>query len=305
MPVPSFQEFFLPTLTYIADGKEHTKQDLSEHLAIKFNLTHDEIAEVLPSGKQTKFMNRIAWTRTYFSKALLVESPARGKFKITQRGLQLLATNPVTLNVKVLKQYPEFQTFHQPTPADNTQEVAVPETLLGTDETPEERLELSYQSLRKELAEAILQQVKNASPAFFEQLVVDVLVAMGYGGSRLDAGKAIGQSGDEGIDGVIKEDRLGLDVIYLQAKRWQNPVGRPPVQSFVGSLVGKNASKGVLLTTSRFTDEAKQYVSHLPQKVVLIDGEELANLMIEFNVGVTPTTSYIVKKLDGDYFEEG
>ena len=305
MPVPAFQELFLPMLTYIADGKEHTKLDVSEHLAVKFSLTPDELSEVLPSGKQAKFMNRIAWTRTYFSKALLVESPARGKFRITQRGLQLLATNPAMINVRTLKQYPEFQTFHQPTPPNGGQDAAAVEDLQpSSDETPEEHLESCYQSLRKELAESILQQVMQASPAFFEQLVVDVLVAMGYGGSRADAGKAIGQSGDEGIDGVIKEDRLGLDLIYLQAKRWQNPVGRPTVQSFVGSLVGKSASKGVLLTTSRFSEDAQQYVRHLPQKVVLIDGEELANLMIEFDVGVTSANTYTVKKLDGDYFEE-
>lgn len=305
MPIPTFQELFLPMLKYIADGKEHTKQDVSEHLAINFNLTPEELNELLPSGKQAKFMNRIAWTRTYFSKALLIESPARGKFRITQRGLQLLATNPETMNVKTLKQYPEFQIFHQSTSADNSQDSSfVGDSQTSIDETPEERLETSYQSLRKELAQIILQQVMQASPAFFEQLVIDVLVAMGYGGSRLDAGKAIGQSGDEGIDGVIKEDRLGLDLIYLQAKRWQNPVGRPTVQSFVGSLVGKSASKGVLLTTSKFTEEAKQYVKHLPQKVVLIDGDELSSLMIEFDVGVTPTNTYTVKKLDGDYFEE-
>lgn len=304
MPVPSFQEMFLPFLSFVADGKEHTKHDVAEHLIQAFKLTQDEQSELLASGKQTKFMNRIAWTRTYFGKALLVESTARGKFKVTQRGLELLGSKPAVLNVKSLKQYPEFQTFHQSAPTDSVQEVAVNGELQLTDETPEERLESSYQSLRKELAEVILQQVMQASPAFFEQLVVDVLVAMGYGGSRADAGKAIGQSGDEGIDGVIKEDRLGLDLIYLQAKRWQNPVGRPHVQNFVGSLVGKSAHKGVMLTTSRFTEEAKQFVKHLPQKVVLIDGEELANLMIEFNVGANPTSTYTVKKLDMDYFDE-
>ena len=304
MSIPAFQELFLPMLTYVADGNEHTKQDVSDHLSAKFNLTPEELSELLPSGRQAKFMNRIAWTKTYLSKALLIESPEKGKFRITQRGLQLLATNPKTMNVKSLKQYPEFQVFNQSTPTATQGLVLAGDLQSSTDETPEEHLESCFQSLRKELAEGILQQVMQASPAFFEQLVVDVLVAMGYGGSRADAGKAIGQSGDEGIDGVIKEDRLGLDLIYLQAKRWKNPVGRPVVQSFVGSLVGKSASKGVLLTTSKFTGEARQYVKHLPQKVVLIDGEELASLMIEFDVGVTPATTYTVKKLDGDYFEE-
>lgn len=305
MSVPAFQELFLPILAYIADGKEHTKQDVAEHLSQLLQLTQGDLSEMLPSGKQTKFLNRIAWTRTYFGKALLVEATARGRFRITQRGRDLLATNPTLLNVKTLKQYPEFQTFHQGG-NDDAQDESVPGIVQAvvSDETPEEQLESRYQALRKELAGLLLQQVLQVSPAFFEQLVVDVLVAMGYGGSRADAGKAIGQSGDEGIDGVIKEDRLGLDLIYLQAKRWQNPVGRPHVQNFVGSLVGKSAHKGVMLTTSRFTDEARQFVKHLPQKVVLIDGEELAELMIEFNVGVNPTTSYTLKKLDTDYFEE-
>lgn len=304
MPVPTFQELFLPMLTYLADGQERTKKDVAEHLAQKFQLTPEELTELLPSGKQTKFLNRIAWTQTYFGKSLLIESTERGKFRITNRGRDVLASKPTTLNVKDLKQYPEFQTFHQGNNVDRQTEVSCTVQADADDETPEEQLESSYQALRKELAELLLQQVLQVSPAFFEQLVVDVLVAMGYGGSRADAGKAIGQSGDEGIDGVIKEDRLGLDLIYLQAKRWQNPVGRPHVQNFVGSLVGKSAHKGVMLTTSRFTDEARQFVKHLPQKVVLIDGEELAELMIEFNVGVNPTITYTVKKLDTDYFEE-
>lgn len=298
MPVPAFHELFLPMLKYIADGKEHTKGEVADYLAEHLRLTQHELAEMLPSGKQTKFLNRVAWTRTYFGKALVIESTARGKFRITRRGLDLLATNPPTLDVKDLKQYPEFQSFHQGPSAAPLMPVAV------GDETPEEQLESTYQALRQELAGQLLRQVLQASPAFFEQLVVDVLVAMGYGGSRADAGKAIGQSGDEGIDGVIKEDRLGLDLIYLQAKRWQNPVGRPHVQNFVGSLVGKSAHKGVMLTTSRFTDEARQFVRHLPQKVVLIDGQELAELMIEFNVGVNQTNTYVVKKLDTDYFDE-
>jgi len=304
MPVPAFQELFLPMLTYLVDGKEHTKHDVAEHLSQQLQLTPEELSELLPSGKQTKFLNRIAWTRTYFGKALLVESTARGKFRITTRGRDLLATKPNTLNVKSLKQYPEFQVFHQGNNDDAQEEATGSIQMPAADETPEEQLESSYQALRKELAGFLLQQVLQASPAFFEQLVVDILVAMGYGGSRVDAGKAIGQSGDEGIDGVIKEDRLGLDLIYLQAKRWQNPVGRPHVQNFVGSLVGKAAHKGVMLTTSRFTDEARQFVKHLPQKIVLVDGEELAELMIEFNVGVNPTTTYTVKKFDTDYFDE-
>jgi restriction system protein len=244
-------------------------------------------------------MNRVAWTRTYLGKALLLEPVGRGRFRITQRGLDLLATNPKRVDNRTLKQYDEFQSFHQAAGRDTK---GSGDEQLPTIETPEERLEASYQALRKELVQALLQQIYNTSPAFFEQLVVDILVAMGYGGSRVDAGNAVGKSGDEGIDGIIKEDRLGLDIIYLQAKRWQNAVGRPDVQAFVGSLVGKGASKGVMLTASRFTDDARQFVKHLQQKVVLIDGEELAGLMIDFNVGVATTMQYAVKKIDIDYF---
>jgi len=304
MTVPTFQELFLPILTYAGDQQEHSKNDVADHICELLNLSSEDIAEMLPSGRQTTLLNRIAWTTTYFRKALLLESVGRGRFRITERGLQLLATNPQTLNVRTLKQFPEFQAFHQSGSSQDSDEILTDSVMSLADETPEERLESSYQSLRKVLAEQLLQRVMEASPNFFEQLVVDVIVAMGYGGSRADAGKAIGQSGDEGIDGVVKEDRLGLDLIYLQAKRWSNPVGRPHVQNFVGSLVGKSAHKGVMLTTSRFTDEAKQFVKHLPQKVVLIDGEELANLMIEFNVGVALTTTYTVKKMDSDYFDE-
>ncbi|MEM5299079.1 restriction endonuclease [Burkholderia sp. JPY481] len=302
MAIPSFQHFFLPFLNCISDGKEYGLQDLMDHLAKTFNLSQDDANEVLPSGRVTRLRNRVAWTRTYLSKALLVESSGRGRFRITQRGRELLATNPAELDVRSLKKYPEFQAFQQAGTDDNASNSTEEQVVAG--ETPEERLESSYLALRKELVQALLQQVLNTSPAFFEQLVVDLLVAMGYGGSRVDAGKAVGQSGDEGIDGIIKEDRLGLDIIYLQAKRWQNPVGRPQVQAFVGSLVGKGAGKGVMLTTSRFTDDARQFVKHLQQKVVLIDGEELAALMIDFNVGVSATTQYVVKKIDLDYFGE-
>jgi restriction system protein len=300
MPVPPFQDLFLPFLRFVADGKEHTKQEVAAHLTGVFQLTDAEVKEILPSGKQTKFMNRVAWTRTYLGKALLIESPSRGLFRITKRGNDLLATSPSRIDVRTLKAYEEFKVFH----ASGGQEEAADTVGVAerAAETPEERLESSYLALRRDLAQNLVQQTLKASPAFFEDLVVKLLVAIGYGGSRADAGKAVGKSGDEGIDGIIKEDRLGLDTIYLQAKRWQGSVGRPQVQAFVGSLVGKGATKGVMLTTSTFTDDAKEYVRHLHQKVVLIGGEELADLMIDHNVGVTTTETYTVKKLDMDFF---
>jgi len=292
MPIPAFQDFFLPFLKLIADQAEHSRPEIAAKIATYFKVSQEELEEILPSGSN-KFNNRVAWARTYLGKAMLVDAVSRGRFKISQRGIDLLATQPEYLDVRSLKQYPEFSAFAQP--ASRRDDVAATDVEIQVigGETPEERLETSYQLLRTDLSQVILQQVMQASPQFFEQLVVDLLVAMGYGGSRLDAGQAIGQSGDEGIDGVIKEDRLGLDVIYLQAKRWHAAVGRPQVQAFVGSLVGKNASKGVMLSTSRFTKDAQDYVRNLPQKVVLIDGEELANLMQEFNVGVAPVNTYM------------
>jgi restriction system protein len=248
-------------------------------------------------------MNRVAWTKTFLGKAGVIEATGRARFRIAKRGLDLLATNPARIDNRTLSQFPEFQAFRENSNQLSDEETT-PNGIVTSQETPEERLETSYAALRRELALQLLTQVKGASPAFFEQLVVDLLIAMGYGGSRADAGKAIGQSGDEGIDGIIKEDRLGLDIVYLQAKRWQNPVGRPQVQAFVGSLVGKGANKGVMLSTSRFTDEAREFVRHLQQKVVLIDGEELTGLMIDYNVGVASTATYVVKKLDIDYFDE-
>jgi len=290
-------------LRIAADGKEHRISEVATQLAEEFKLSEADRSELLPSGKMTRFRNRIYWTRVHLGKALLLDATARGRFKITQRGRDLLATNPPTMNITTLLQYPEFAVFrqtnaHQATATDTTTE--------SEQQTPEERLEESYQSLRKELAGVIIAEIMKCSPEFFEQLVIDLLLAMGYGGSRADAGKAVGKSGDGGIDGIIKEDRLGLDIVYVQAKRWKEgiTVGTPEVRAFVGSLVGHGATKGVMITTSHFAPGAFQYAQKLQQKVVLIDGEQLAQLMIDFNVGVTTASSYTVKKIDLDYFGE-
>lgn len=302
MAVPDFQSFFLPMLKVAADGKEHRISEVAEQMAVLFKLSEADRNELLPSGKMTRHRNRVYWSRVHLGKALLLEATARGRFKITQRGIDLLATNPEKLNLHSLMQYPEFRAFRQI--GVNGGEAPVPEPGNG-EQTPEERLEESYLSLRKELAEAILAEIMKCSPEFFERLVIDLLLAMGYGGSRADAGKAVGKSGDGGIDGIIKEDRLGLDIVYIQAKRWKdNTVGTPEVRAFVGSLVGHGASKGVMITTSHFAPGAFQYAQKLQQKVVLIDGEQLAQLMIDFDVGVTTASSYTVKKIDLDYFGE-
>jgi len=301
MAVPAFNDYLLPVLSYTADGAEHAISELVEAIAKHFNLSEADIAEMLPSGTQARHQNRVYWARTYLAKAGLLDAVGRGRFRITARGQQLLAKKPDKIDRNMLIQYPEFKAFSQQTGVSSA-----PATIVQHEETetPEERLESSYQSLRSELADRLLAQVMKYSPAFFERLVVDVLVAMGYGGSRADAGKAVGQAGDGGVDGIIKEDRLGLDIVYIQAKRWEGPVGSPAVRDFVGSLVGHSANKGVLIATSRFSKDADDYVRKIPQKVVLIDGARLAELMIDFGVGVTTANTYTVKKLDLDYFGE-
>ena len=260
-------------------------------------------AELLPSGQQCIFNNRVGWACSYLKKAGLLDSPRRGIFRITDRGRKVLAENLSRIDVKYLERFPEFTVFRAASRGNNEQiQQFVAET---TDKTPEEVLELAHQSLRQSLAQEIVGRILACTPAFFETLVVELLVKMGYGGSRRDAGQRLGQSGDGGIDGIIKEDRLGLDTIYIQAKRWQGSVGRPEVQKFVGALQGQFARKGVFITTSCFTTDAIDYATRLDTKVVLIDGEQLANLMIDFDVGVSVAASYIVKRIDSDYFEEG
>ena len=304
MPIPPFQDLFRPFLEYTSDGQIRSTQDVAAELSKKFKLTPDEIAEVLPSGRQAKFHNRVAWAKSFLSKACAIENTGRNRFRITPRGLNLLTTEPGRIDNRTLARFPEFQEFRGQ--HDNATEEAqpVPDQLMveAQAQTPEEQLEAAYQTIREQLAQALIGQVMLCSPAFFEQLVVDLLLAMGYGGSRRDAGQAVGKTADGGIDGIIKEDRLGLDAVYIQAKRWEGTVGSPVVRDFVGSLVGHSANKGVLITTSRFTKDAIDYAQRIPQKVVLIDGPMLAGLMVDFGVGVSDVATYAVKKLDADYF---
>ena len=243
----------------------------------------------------------MTWARTYLKKAGLLKDPKRGEFRITERGRQVLAGGHGNIGVRFLEQFEEFKKFKTarriPRP-DAAAKLDLPE------ETPEEALQAAYQTLRNSVASDLLDQVRRSSPAFFERLVVDVLVAMGYGGSRTEAGQAIGHAGDEGIDGIIKEDRLGLDIIYIQAKRWENTVGRPEVQRFAGALQGKRARKGVFITTSSFSREARDYADNIDTKVILITGTRLAELMIDYGVGVTTDATYEVNRIDADYFDD-
>lgn len=302
MAIPDFQSFFRPLLEAAADGQEHSLKDAREKVAKSLQLSEEEISEMLPSGVQRKFDNRIAWAKSYFIQAGVFKPTRRGWFQITDRGRQLLEQGHERIDIKVLNQYPEFIEFHATPKPDNTGALATEPQ--GASETPEEVLQQAYSRIRADLADDLLARIKDNSPAFFEKLVVDLMVAMGYGGSRADAGKSIGQAGDEGIDGIIKEDRLGLDVIYLQAKRWDGTVGRPDIQKFVGALHGKRARKGVFITTGKFSEEARRYVENIDPKVILIDGRTLAEYMIDYDLGTTTFAMYPLKRVDSDYFTE-
>jgi restriction system protein len=306
MAVPDYQSLMLPLLKIAGDGNEHSKNEAIERLAQQFGLSEDERNELLPKSMQRKFDNRVSWARTYMQKALLLSSSGRSKFRITERGIQVLKDYPPTVNDKFLRQFPEFVAFKTRTDKEgkvDENNQTTQELIEKTSQTPQEILEASYQSLRQTLAQELIEHIKNSPPKFFESLVVDLLVAMGYGGSRKDAGQAVGQVGDGGIDGIIKEDKLGLDTIYLQAKRWEGTVGSPVVQGFVGALIGKKARKGVFITTSNFSQQALNYANGTENlKLILIDGEQLAQLMIDYDVGVTEESRYIVKKVDLDYF---
>ena len=303
MALPDFQSTMLPLLQFAGDRQEHSLREAVDSLADHFGLSAVERKELLPSGQQEVLNNRVGWARTYLTKAGLLQVTRRGHFEIAKRGLEVLAGRPSRVDSKFLERFDEFRQFKalRHTRSADT-EVGAAET--DQEATPEEALESAYGRLRDSLAADILQQVKGASPSLFEKLVVELLVKMGYGGSRQDAGRAIGRSGDEGIDGIIKEDRLGLDIIYIQAKRWEAIVGRPEVQKFAGALQGQRARKGIMITTSAFSVDAHTYVSQIDSKIVLIDGAQLAELMIEQNLGVSPMASYDVKKVDTDYFTE-
>jgi restriction system protein len=306
MAIPDYQTLMLPLLRLAADGADHRFRDAVETLATEFALSPDERGEVLPSGTAFLFDNRVGWARTYLKQAGLVESPKRGLFRITERGRTVLAKNLSRLDVKFLDQFQEFRDFRTRGQGDGNvkPDQAASNTQLTIEtETPEDRLAGAYRRLRQELEADLLEQVKASTPAFFERLVIDLLVAMGYGGSRRDAGRAIGKSGDGGVDGIIKEDKLGLDVIYVQAKRWEGVVGRPEIQKFAGALQGHRASKGVFITTSGYTREALDYVTLISTKIILVGGQELATLMIDYNVGVSTVGVYELKKVDADYFE--
>lgn len=304
MAIPTYEECMLPLMKIAEDGKEHLFREATDALINQFNLTEKEKQELLPSGSAFVINNRIGWARTYLTKAGLLLKTKRGYFRISEEGKKLLQKEPACINTKMLKEYDAFNEFQTTKEPDNSENNKT-EHNIQQSITPHELLESGYLSIKNELADELLSTIKNISPSKFEKLVIDLLVKMGYGGSIKEAATVVGKSGDEGIDGIIKEDKLGLDVIYIQAKKWDSgTIGRPEIQKFAGALLGKKAKKGIFITTSTFTNEAKKYVTDIDAKIILLDGKQLTELMIENNLGVSTQDVYTIKRIDSDYFEE-
>ncbi|MHA2277288.1 MAG: restriction endonuclease [Candidatus Kariarchaeaceae archaeon] len=302
MAIPDYETIMLPLLRIIGDKKERPIKELYEQLADHFKLSEEEKTELYPTGNGIIFQHRVRFAKLYLLKAGLLISPNRGTVQITSRGEGVLKEGNNKITEKFLRKYPEFLEFKAPS---EKRKKKIPESKKDKSKTPKEIIEYAYQNYRDELSNELLSIIKDSSPMFFENLVVDLIVAMGYGGSRKDAGKAVGKSQDGGIDGIIKEDKLGLDTIYIQAKRWNKaPIGRPELQKFVGALQEKHSKRGIFITNSSFTKEALDYVSKIDIKVITIDGNDLAEYMIDYDVGLTPIATYRIKQLDGDYFNE-
>lgn len=311
MNVPNYQYFMLPILKYLQNQEIHSLKEINEHIIKTNNFTEEQKRMMTPSGNVFLLHDRISWGNTYIYKAGLIKRIKRGYYQITQEGLELLKENPETLTNDDLMRYKPFEEYqlssHKKSKEDNkleNRDIIIKN--IENEKSPLENIEYNYNLIQNDVSQKLLENIFNSSPEFFEKLVVDILLSMGYGGSRTDAGKAIGKTNDEGIDGIIKEDVLGLDNIYIQAKRWKtgNTVGRPELQKFVGALSGKNSNKGVFITTSDFSQGAKDYASHIKSKIILINGEKLTKLMFEYNVGVSTETTYSIKRIDSDYFDE-
>ncbi len=300
MAIPGFQQITLPLLKLCANGDEWSLKVARPQLADHFRLTEEERKELLPSGQQPRFTNRVAWAKVYMERAGLLTKTRRGYFRISPTGIEALKSAPEVIDISFLSRFEGFDDFRAKSATPDTPE---PATAVAA-ETPEEQLQSAHQRLCDDLAKRLLEQIGDMSPEFFERLVLDLMLAMGYGGSREEAGAVTEAGADGGIDGIINEDQLGLETIYLQAKRWANTVGRPEIQKFVGALHGKRARKGVFLTTSAFTREAVEFAANIEAKVVLIDGGRLAELMIKHSVGCTPSQTFVVKRIDSDYFTE-
>jgi len=305
--IPDYQNIMLPLLKFLGDGKSHEKSEAIIELGKYFKLSENEMNDILPNSKYGKkiFNNRVHWAQAQLKRGGLMEYLGKGSFKITDKGKSLLNENPQELTIAFLrKKFPEYdKTFRH---SDDSIKFEIDDSIESLDKyfTPEELIDSNYSSIRKSLEQEILSKLKSVHPSFFERIVVELLVKMGYGGSIEEAGKATRYTNDEGIDGIIKEDKLGLDVIYIQAKRWEGNVSRPEIQKFVGALAGQRAKKGVFITTSNFSNEAVSYAAHMDTKIVLINGEQLAQYMIDYNLGVSVQNVYEIKRIDSDYFDE-
>lgn len=300
----------MPVLRIMRDGAEYHRKGVADLVGDHFRLSETERSQMLPSGKAPVFRSRTGWALTYMKQAGLVSSTRRGWYQITPQGKQVVKDGPERIDNEFLMRFEGFRDFRSRSRSENGAVVTDDEEKTGAEssatpvEPPDEALERAYLRLRAAVEAELIDTIKNASPTFFEELVIDLLVRMGYGGNRAEAARAIGRTGDGGIDGVIDEDRLGLDSIYVQAKRWEATVGRPDIQKFAGALQGQRATKGIFITTSGFSRDAEDYAQRIGTRIVLVDGRRLATLMFEHDVGVSPKRNYVVKDVDGDYFED-
>lgn len=301
--IPTYDQIMLPFLESIKDGGEHSLSEVHDTLAEHFKLSGDEINKLLPSGQQPVFRNRVSWAKTHLKKAGLLLNQKRGLYQISDEGLKLLEQKLEKLSPEILMKYSGYSEFSKA--SKSTDKSADEATTEVSDEvTPEEELEYAYQRIKSGLTSELMSFILDSSPSFFEKLVIDLLIKMGYGGSRKDAGEALGKTGDGGIDGSIKEDRLGLDTIYVQAKRWTNNVPIKEIRDFAGALLSKKARKGIFITTSGFPRSVVEYVNSIEPRIILIDGDRLTDLMYEYSVGFSTVNTYDIKRIDSDYFEE-
>lgn len=303
MSIPAYEKYYPAILQLLNDGKFHTSKEINAYCANQFNLTEEERNALLPSNRQTILANRAGWARTYLKKAGLIESPSRGIFHITEHGKKAAEDSSQIIDNEYLAKFESFQDFIK----SSNPKTPDGENPSSKEETPLEIINKEYQLLSNELYDELLTTIMSQTPAFFERLVMDLLEHMGYGGQLSDAGKVTGQPGDEGIDGIIRQDALGFDKIYVQAKRWKadHAVGEPDIQQFAGALMGKGANKGLFITTSHFSDPALDFVNrHLTAKIVLIDGKQLTSLMVKYNLGVSTVQNYEIKRIDSDYFND-
>lgn len=302
MAVPDFQTLMRPLLAAHEDGAEHKISSTRELLADQFALSEEDRTERVPSGRVTRLQNRVGWAATYLFRTGLLARPRRAHYQITDRGRQMLAEHAERIDLSVLRQFPELGEFRQGSSPEQVQPADTQPAAVAGEETADERMNAGYEELHAALAADLLDRVREEDWEFFEQLVLEVLAAMGYGGPEGVVERIGGHGGDEGVDGVIREDMLGLDLIYVQAKSWERTIGRPEIQQFFGALHGKRASKGIFITTSKFSPEARNYAQGVTPRVILVDGRQLAELMIEHDVGVTTLRTFKVKRVNLDYF---